>query len=376
MHIKNKIDQINSVLDSIKKSSSIVIWGAGEHTEKLFAYTKINNFNNLAIVDKNPSDIPLFGITIQNIKDYDWSQADYILISSCKNQNAIMNNIKRIPLFKGDVLKFYNDNEVNAFYKLKTKDDSLGFAGDYKTWIDASVHSTGYDDSKILDKVKESTLAILAGKGAYERDSVIFKDIVFSFHILAYIEKIAITNNKVTILDFGGALGSTYLQNKNFLLSIPAAINWIVIEQPEFTKVGNDIYKEDNNITFLNSISQLTDMPNLILFSGVLQYIDSYKIILADALNLNAEYIIVDRTFVAERERICIETVPEKIYKAVYPLRIFNEKEFIAIFQNRYNLEYEYHSYVDEDIIFEDMTAFVKGFIFKKSTMSEGEHYE
>lgn len=124
MYIKNKIDQINSVLDSIKKSSTIVIWGAGEHTEKLFAYTKINNFNNLAIVDKNPSDIPLFGITIQNIKDYDWSQADYILISSCKNQNAIMNNIKRIPLFKGDVLKFYNDNEVNAFYKLKTKDDS------------------------------------------------------------------------------------------------------------------------------------------------------------------------------------------------------------------------------------------------------------
>lgn len=364
--MKNKVTQINSILDTINENASIVIWGAGEHTEKLFAYTKLYTFKNIAIVDKSPSNMPLFGFKIQNIESYNWSNADFIIISSCKHQDIIYENIKNIADFRGVVVKFYNTNEKNTFYKFKTE-DKLSYTGDYKTWLNATLNSTGYNDSKILDKVKESTLSILNGKGAYERDSVVFNDTVFSFHILAYIEKIALKKSNITILDFGGALGSTYLQNKKFLSSLPIAINWVVIEQPEFTKVGNEIYKNDSNIIFLNSISQLTDMPDLILFSGVLQYIDSYKVILKNALNLNAEYIIIDRTFVAERERICIESVPETIYKAIYPLRVFNKKEFISIFQNKYSLEYEYHSYIDKDAIFDDMTAFCKGFIFKKS---------
>lgn len=372
MYRNNKIEQINSILDTIGKSEAVVIWGGGEHTEKLFSYTKLHSFENIAIVDKKPSALPLFGITIQSIQNYDWSKADYIIISSCKYQDEIYNDIKKIPEFQGSVVKIYSTNEVNPFYKLKAEGE-LSFTGNYQTWLEASLDSTGYDDSKILDKVKESTLTVLNGEGAYERDSVIFKDTVFSFHILAYIEKIALAKNKVTVLDFGGALGSTYLQNKSFLLSIPAKINWIVIEQPEFTKAGNDIYKNDSNITFLNSIEELTDVPDLILFSAVLQYIDSYKIILEDTLNLNAEYIIVDRTFVAERERICIETVPENIYPAIYPLRVFNKNEFIAIFQNKYSLEYEYHSYVDEDAVFEDMTGVCKGFIFKNCIRKKGE---
>lgn len=76
----------------------------------------------------------------------------------------------------------------------------------------------GYDSHKILDKCKRATLEVVNGNAVYERDSVLFDAIQYSWGLLAGLQYAAIcTNNKLNVIDFGGSLGLTYHQNSNFL---------------------------------------------------------------------------------------------------------------------------------------------------------------
>ena len=55
------------------------------------------------------------------------------------------------------------------------------------------------------------------GEAVYERDSVLFDEIQYSWGLLAGLEKAALEHDgKLCVLDFGGSLGSTYYQNKQF----------------------------------------------------------------------------------------------------------------------------------------------------------------
>ncbi len=65
------------------------------------------------------------------------------------------------------------------------KNSKYGWSGDYKTWQEAQDDSTGYDTDKILQTVKSSLLKVKNGKAIYERDSVIFDKIQYSWELLA-----------------------------------------------------------------------------------------------------------------------------------------------------------------------------------------------
>jgi hypothetical protein len=60
-----------------------------------------------------------------------------------------------------------------------------GFRGDYKNWSDAAKDSVGYDSDIILSKVLDSSLKVIKGEAAHERDSVTFERIQYSWPLLA-----------------------------------------------------------------------------------------------------------------------------------------------------------------------------------------------
>ena len=63
----------------------------------------------------------------------------------------------------------------NIIKKMMNKAEGICLKGPYLTWSDASDLSTGYNDNNILKKVASSTLKVINGEAAYERDSVLFK---------------------------------------------------------------------------------------------------------------------------------------------------------------------------------------------------------
>ena len=70
------------------------------------------------------------------------------------------------------------------FYS-RIQNRKYGWKGDYKTWKEAKDVSTGYETNEIILKVKQSLLKVKNGEAVYERDSLIFDEIHYSWPLLA-----------------------------------------------------------------------------------------------------------------------------------------------------------------------------------------------
>jgi putative methyltransferase (TIGR04325 family) len=236
-----------------------------------------------------------------------------------------------------------------------------GWHGDYSSWDEAKKQCTGYDSGIILDKVKSALAAVRDGKAAYERDSVLFNEIQYSYPVLSVLMWIAVQNKgRLNILDFGGSLGSSYYQNKRFLDSVED-VHWCVVEQPGFVKAGLEEFASDK-LYFFDTIKSCMKSFKIdaVLLSSVLQYLEEPYSLLDQLKELQIRYIIIDRTpFVTRKDRITVQTVPSRIYKASYPCWFFNKNKFLNCFSENFNLVTEFDAL---DIA--NISSEFKGFVF------------
>lgn len=370
MKFEDKICYINDLIKNIGKSKKTAIWGGGEHTAKLFEYTNVLNLNINYVIDKYNYGYNFFGFKVEDVESIDFCKVDCVIISSFKYQEEIVRFLVDKLKFKGQVLKLYNNKEKKVFYKLpsnKVYDDRIQYIGNYKNWGDAQNDSGGYDSEQIFKKVVEASKKVVNGECVYERDSVLFYKKEYSFNIITPIIMCASVNNsEVNVIDFGGSLGSTYFQNREFLKGNIKSIKWNILEQNHFVKYGRENIK-DKNLEFHYDIDKcfVKNKANVLILSSVLQYIAEGRELLKKLLDNNFEYVIIDRTLVSTEERIMVQKVPKSIYKASYPVRVFNEKNIIELFPNNYQIIYEFKSNVDEDIDIGDIVLESKGYILK-----------
>jgi putative methyltransferase (TIGR04325 family) len=132
---------------------------------------------------------------------------------------------------------------------------------------------------------------------------------------------------QLNVLDFGGALGSSYFQNRKFLLSLQD-IRWNLVEQPHYVDAGRK-HIQDEQLRFYKSVEEclMENQPNVILLSSVLQYLPDPFVMLNKLGSAKADVLILDRTSFStygDNDMIRLQHVPESIYKATYPCHIFN----------------------------------------------------
>lgn len=242
-----------------------------------------------------------------------------------------------------------------------------GWKGDFKTWNDAKVKCTGYDSEVILKKVKESLLKVKTGKAVFERDSVLFDKIQYSFPLLSALSQVALKNKgTLNVLDFGGSLGSSYYQNKDMFKDCPE-FNWCIVEQSHFVKEGQQNFA-DEHLHFFYDINSCLEKHkiNVLLLASVLQYLEDPYAILDEIISKKIEYIMIDRTpvLLEGEDRITIQTVPKNIYEAKYPCRILNEKKLVNYLSAAYDLVYDHSS--PERINLKN--AALKAYFFKRKS--------
>ncbi|MFX6225949.1 methyltransferase, TIGR04325 family, partial [Acinetobacter baumannii] len=85
-------------------------------------------------------------------------------------------------------------------------------------------------------------------------------------------------NGNLNVLDFGGSLGTTYFQNLPFLDGLNS-LTWNIVEQPNYVVAGKEHFETDQLRFYENIASCIKEQkPNIIIFCGVLQYInDTYE---------------------------------------------------------------------------------------------------
>jgi putative methyltransferase (TIGR04325 family) len=243
-----------------------------------------------------------------------------------------------------------------------------GYSGNYRSWDAARSHATGYDSESILAKVRVSALKVKNGEAVYERDSVLFDTVEYSWPLLAALLWIASRNgNRLNVVDFGGSLGSTYFQNKEFLRHL-VELHWKVVEQARFVDCGKREFENDH-LKFFGSLeaSCLGAPPDAILFSSVLQYLEKPYSVLAAACEYGCEFLLFDRTTFIDRgnDRITLQKVPPEIYDASYPAWFFNREKFLEFLAAKYDLVAEFDALAGA-IPLGTRYGRDKGFIFRK----------
>ena len=200
----------------------------------------------------------------------------------------------------------------------------FGWSGNFETWADAHQKTKGYDSNLILEKVKAATLKVRNGEAVYERDSVLFDRIEYSWPLVASLMWIAAKNSgSLSVIDFGGSLGSSYFQNQKFLTTLDN-VKWSVVEQRNFVAAGSREIANDK-LKFFSTIEEAIrerGKPDLLLIACTLPYLEKPYEFLNSLKDYEIMHLLIDSTpfNYTSGDRITIQKIHPAIYDASYPL--------------------------------------------------------
>ena len=222
-----------------------------------------------------------------------------------------------------------------------------GWKGNYKTYEQAKEKCKGYDEDHILNRIIETTYQVKNKEIAYERDGITYDTVQMNFPLLKTLLYIASTHdNELTVIDFGGSLGTTYYQNYPYLKHLKK-LKWCIIEQPKFVEAGKQHF-ENEHIKFYSSIQECLaeNKPQLFLICSVLQYIDKPYQLLDEVKETRIPYIMLDYVGYnnSNTDRITIQHVPPVFYgiEASYPCYFFSRVTIQDKLCENYGKEYEF----------------------------------
>lgn len=223
----------------------------------------------------------------------------------------------------------------------KVSSSKNNWTGSFSNWEIVSKVASGYDQTVILEKSKIALLKVKSGQAIAERDTVLFNEPIYCWPLLFLLLKLGIENNGyLSVLDFGGSLGSSYFQNKN-LIEKNIKLEWNIIEQPHFVECGKQ-YFEDHNLKFYYTIDECfnNSEPKILLLNSVLPYLRNPYEWINNFQKFHFSFIIIDRTsFIYDDiDRLTLQTVSKEIYEASYPCWFFNENNLMSSFAEKYEI--------------------------------------
>lgn len=200
-----------------------------------------------------------------------------------------------------------------------TFDDSCG------SWEEAAARAGGYDSTEILDRVTQSTKAVLAGEALFERDGVVFHDPEYRWPVAYALEASVARHGELRVLDVGGSLGSVYWQHRALL---PKQIaSWTVIEQSDFVERGRTLNAAP--LSFARDLTEARQFGpwHVALLSSVMQYLPHPWEVLASVLDSGVDCLVIDRTpfHAGESDIPTVQRVPAHIFSASYPAWILSD---------------------------------------------------
>jgi putative methyltransferase (TIGR04325 family) len=339
---------LESQIKGVNDSWAIRWYATAFLAEKLTLYpgrSLVNNIGNdssgthcgtTTALDAELSDRPINinGVRVEEDSAAKETIENYFRSKTTRIKRAISQMIRRDTMRTlSRISKDWLPSAIDRRLRKLVRGGGIHFEGNFKTWGEAAVKCTGYDADSILDKVLDASLKVKNGDAVFERDSVLFDEIQYSWPVTAALMWAASRNGgNLHVLDFGGSLGSSYFQNRKFLSSLKN-ISWHVVEQPHFVDKGN-VFISDDVIKFYSSIEESIKLalPNVILLSSVVQYVQDLDWLIDKINSVESDVLIFDRTpFTSASENsICIQHVPSHIYKASYPMWLLSREMLLG----------------------------------------------
>lgn len=220
---------------------------------------------------------------------------------------------------------------INIEQKMK---DKLFYFDEFATWEEGEAacdkYGLGYQSDTIFEQVKAATQIVRNNEGVYEQDGIVYNKLLINYELMSSFMYICAKDGYLNVIDFGGSLGSTFFRYRNVFSKLN--VKWTVIEQKHFVDYGKEEVPE---VQFKYYLEECEDDSNVVLLSGVLSYLENPYEILDRIVSKKIKYIIVDEQAFSKEDVdiIRLQNVPESIYKAVYPARLFSLTKFSDFFK-------------------------------------------
>ena len=243
---------------------------------------------------------------------------------------------KDVPMKSRSVAKEFSYVEIAL-----PKSNKNAWVGSFNSWEEASKYAGNYSNSNILEKTLLASRQVRDGEAACERDSVLLPERQYLWPSLSGLLLGAARNGgEVHVLDFGGALGSTYRTFRPYLSHL-SKVRWHVVELPELALLGTKEFQTEELIFHDNLESCLLNFRvDGVLFGATLQYLPNPYGYIEALSNTNIDYLIIDRTSFARSggHRICVQQVPKSIYEASYPCHIMDLEHTLATLKKGFDI--------------------------------------
>ena len=166
----------------------------------------------------------------------------------------------------------------------------------YASFEDARRDSDTYEDSQLIEVVKEKTKRYRDTLANSDSRSVATRQAAQNMFVLSYVEP----QRKINVLEVGGACGASYYETKHLL---PNRIqHWSIVETAAMAATGQGI-SNDPGLSFHSDLAtgaaQL-ESRDLAVAQGVLQYTADPLLMLQTLFELHFSFVYVTRTAVAD----------------------------------------------------------------------------
>ena len=222
-------------------------------------------------------------------------------------------------------------------------DRATRYQGPFASWEEAEKECDGYDSPAILEATRSAVTRYLQGEGVFERDSFLVEEPEYPYFLLASVLNVLTRHNGTAhIVDFGGALGSSYYQLCSFLGRTPDCV-WHVVEQEAHVTCGKAEFESDNlkfHFRVEDCLAELDEPPALLVLSGVLHVLPDPYLTLSALLQHDFPMVLIDRAPLAKDrdDAVYVYRVPPQIYVASFPFWLLNRDRLLGTMEPQYQL--------------------------------------
>jgi putative methyltransferase (TIGR04325 family) len=195
------------------------------------------------------------------------------------------------------------------------------WSGIYNKFSDVPVDSSFFEEKLWIEKNINKVQSLLNDFKKEENSGDLS---LTSDYLLPYLISFSYSNyENILVLDFGGGIGSTYL---NLMSLTPMKqVNYSIVENRSTCEIGNKLFEEFSNVYFFEKIPG-NKKYNVSHFGSSIQYIDDWKSFMCNITNLTSDYIVFTDLTAGD---VPTFVTSQRYYGKSIPVRFFNEKEFV-----------------------------------------------
>lgn len=220
------------------------------------------------------------------------------------------------------------------------KKETSIWSGVYSRFDQVTENAEIFDSSLWTEKQKTRALdaLFLARSGRYVSDGAKSRDYPF----VPFLVGLLSSGKKLSIVDYGGAMGQTYIEILAKMRRVQKDLSYTVVETPGVVADVPEDVRSLQGLTFCATLDDIKGAVDVVHCGSVLQYIDDWKGFLNELTNrLQPRFVVLSDLLVGDLPSF---VTAQRYYGRVMAVRFINIGEFCA-FWDQSNYRAIYRSY-------------------------------